>query len=106
MSNFLHATTDTNFIADTSTGLVLVDFWAEWCGPCKIMLPRLETLAEKMDGKARIMKLDVDDSPMSAQKYRVMSIPTMILFKDGIPVESVVGVRSAEELETMIAKHV
>ena len=62
---------------------ILVDFWAEWCGPCKVIAPMLEQVATEQAGKLRIAKLNVDDSPVTAQDFQVMSIPTLILFKDG-----------------------
>ena len=82
--------TDSNFKNSTQKGLVLVDFWAVWCGPCQVMLPRLEELAKKTEGKAIIMKHNVDDEPQIPSEFRIMSIPTMILFKDGTPVEKFV----------------
>ena len=62
---------------------VLVDFWAEWCGPCKMLTPVLESVANKLDGKVKIVKVDVDESPDLAQRFGIMSVPTMILFKKG-----------------------
>ncbi len=70
---------------------VLVDFWAEWCGPCRMIAPVLEKLAEEYAGSLKIAKLDVDNNPEIAEQFEVMSIPTMILFKDGKPVERMVG---------------
>lgn len=104
MSNVSHAT-DASFASDISTGLVLVDFWATWCGPCQVMLPRLDELATKVAGKAKIMKMDVDQNNETPSTFGIMSIPTIILFKDGQVVEKVVGTREVSELETMIAKH-
>ena len=104
MSTVSHAT-DASFASDISTGLVLVDFWATWCGPCQIMLPRLDELATKVEGKAKIMKMDVDQNNETPSSFGIMSIPTIILFKDGQVVEKVVGTREVSELETMIAKH-
>jgi len=105
MSANVHITTDASFDTDIASGITLVDFWAEWCGPCQVMIPRLEELAIKMGAKAKIAKMNVDEHPQTPQKFRIMSIPTMILFKDGKPVEQVVGVRSVDELVTMIQKY-
>lgn len=99
-------TTDASFAADISKGLVLVDFWAVWCGPCQVMLPRLDELAGKVGGTAKIMKMDVDQNNETPSKFGIMSIPTIILFKDGQVVEKVVGTKEVFELETLIAKHV
>lgn len=81
---------------------VLVDFFAQWCGPCKMMGPLVEKMAEKYEGKMKIGKLDVDDDMDIAQKYRVASIPTFIFFKNGEAVETFVGGMSANELEAKI----
>lgn len=83
---------------------VLVDFWAPWCGPCRAVAPVLEQLAEKYNGKVKIGKLNVDEEPELATSFRVMSIPTLILFKEGEKVAQMVGLRSVEELEGMLRK--
>ncbi len=70
---------------------VLVDFWAEWCGPCKMIAPAVHDLALEYDGKLNVAKLDVDSAPNIAMKYRVSSIPALIFFKDGQPVDQVIG---------------
>lgn len=101
----LKIVTDASFEADVATGVTLVDFWAEWCGPCRMMLPRLEELAVKMNGKAVVAKMNVDENPITPSGFRIMSIPTMILFKDGKPVEKIVGVQEIAALETMISRH-
>ena len=98
-------TSDANFERDISEGVVLVDFWAEWCGPCQVMIPRLGELAEKMGESAKIMKMNVDENPTTPQKFRIMSIPTMIVFKDGKPVEQLVGVKSVADLEVTLQKY-
>lgn len=101
----LQVSTDSTFANITKTGLVLVDFWAEWCGPCQIMLPRLEELSSKIDWKAIIAKHDVDSDPTTPSGLRIMSIPTMILFKEGQPVEKWVGAQDVSVLEAAIVKH-
>ncbi len=98
--------TDAAFAENIATGVTLIDFWAEWCGPCQMMLPRLEELASKVDGKAKVMKHNVDNDPQVPTQFRIMSIPTIIIFKDGQPVEKFVGVQDIATLEAAIAKHV
>ena len=77
---------------------VLVDFWAEWCPPCKMLAPILEEIATERDGQIKIAKLDTDENPTAPQKFGVMSLPTLILFKDGAEVSRVVGYRSKSQL--------
>ncbi len=98
--------TDADFTTNIATGVTLVDFWAPWCGPCQIMLPRLEELSAKVDGKAKVMKHDVDAEPATPSQFRIMSIPTIIIYKDGAPVEKFVGVQDIATLESAIAKHI
>lgn len=99
-----HAT-DANFAAEISEGVVLVDFWAPWCGPCKMIAPVLEELDGELDGKAKIVKVDVDDNQETASQYGIMSIPTLVVFKDGQQVDKTVGFQSKEQLAELLNKH-
>ncbi|WP_017473349.1 thioredoxin [Amphibacillus jilinensis] len=96
---------DANFATETGSGLVLADFWAPWCGPCKMIGPVLEELSEEMNDKVKIVKLNVDDNQETASKFGVMSIPTLLLFKDGEVVDQVVGFQPKEALEARINQH-
>ena len=84
---------------------VLVDFWAEWCGPCKAIAPILEEIATEHGDRVRIAKLNVDDNPDVAQRFGVMSIPTLILFKDGAPEARLVGAKGKSQLVDEISPH-
>ena len=83
---------------------VLVDFYADWCGPCKMMAPIVESLAESFDGKVKVGNLNIDEEMDIAQKYRVMSIPTFIVFKGGQALETSVGAMSKDDLEKKLQK--
>lgn len=97
--------TDQNFSQEISEGLVLVDFWAAWCGPCKMIAPVLEELDADMDGKVKIVKVDVDANQGTASQYGIMSIPTLLLMKDGETVDKVVGFRPKEALAELVNQH-
>jgi thioredoxin 1 len=77
---------------------IVVDFWAEWCGPCKMIAPALEEIASEQSGRIRIAKLNVDDNPDTARRYDVMSIPTLLVFQDGQPVKRLVGAKGKGQL--------
>ena len=87
-----------NFEQSISNGVALVDFWAEWCGPCKMQLPIIEEFSSEMDGKATVGKVNVDEQLELAQSFGIQSIPTLILFKNGKPVKKLVGLHSKESL--------
>ncbi len=96
--------TDASFEADVlgATGPVVVDFWAEWCGPCKMIGPHLEELSNELEGKVKIVKLNVDENQNTAIKYGVRSIPTLIMFKDGEPADMKVGAVPKSDLQKWV----
>jgi thioredoxin 1 len=94
--------TDANFADEIKEGVVLVDFFATWCGPCKMLAPIIEELAEEYEGKVKLGKLDVDENPETAGKFGVQSIPTVIIFKDGEEADKMMGFQSKEVLKERI----
>ena len=94
-----------NFKETIKEGITLVDFWAEWCGPCQQMLPILEDFSKEMEGKMKVGKVNVDENPSISAEYRVMSIPTLIVLKDGELVDQMVWVKSIEELKEVCSKY-
>ncbi|AXN40780.1 MULTISPECIES: thioredoxin [Peribacillus] len=97
--------TDQTFASEIKEGLVLVDFWAPWCGPCKMIAPVLNDIDVEMGDQVKIVKLNVDENGDTTRKYGVMGIPALILFKDGEIVDQVVGYQPKEALTELIAKH-
>ena len=96
--------TDGNFEDETKQGVVLVDLWAEWCGPCRRLAPTVDALAQDFDGRVTVAKLNVDENPTIPGKYMVRGIPTLLLFKDGQLAETIVGLRAKEEIAEAIER--
>ncbi|MGE5591888.1 MAG: thioredoxin [Bacillota bacterium] len=106
-SENLHTITQANFNDEVlkSAQPVLIDFWAPWCGPCRMIAPIVEQLAGELAGRLKVGKLNVDENSAIASQYGVMSIPTLMVFKNGQPVERVVGLRSKKDLQAAILSH-
>jgi thioredoxin 1 len=107
MADKLAAVTDANFAAEVEQhkGLAVVDFWAAWCGPCHAVAPIMEQLAAQFDGKVKVTKLDVDTNQKTAMRFNVRSIPTVMFFKDGRAVDTVVGALPKPVFEQKIQQH-
>ena len=95
---------DDTFESDVlkAEGAVLVDFWAEWCGPCKMIAPALEQIAKEMDGRVTVAKVNIDDNPITPQKYGVRGIPTLMLFRDGQVAATKVGALAKNQLQEWV----
>jgi len=103
--NILTLTTD-NFASEISKGVVMVDFWATWCMPCKAMAPVIEEIANQTIGKVKVAKVDIDKNGPLANHYGIQAIPTIIIFKDGMPVDTLVGIQSKAALVNALSKFV
>ena len=100
------AITDTEFNELTANGVSLVDFWAPWCGPCRMQSPIVDEVAEEMEGQVSVYKMNVDDEPKTAQGFGIMSIPTLLIKKDGEVVEKLVGFHDKNRLQEILNRHI
>lgn len=103
-ANVLKITSE-NFASTIASGVTLVDFWADWCGPCKMLAPVLDAVAGDLSGKAKVGKINVDEQEALARQFSIMSIPTLIIFKDGKLMEKVSGFRQQNVISAMIQKY-
>jgi thioredoxin 1 len=103
----IHEATDTNFETDVLKGsqLTLVDFWAEWCGPCRLLGPTIESVANEFEGKIKVYKMNVDDNPATPTRYHVRGIPTVIVLQGGQLVDQLVGNQPKDVIVQVIQKH-
>lgn len=94
--------TDASFANEVANGVTLVDFYADWCGPCRMLAPVLEQVAQEIEGKAHIAKVNIDNEQKTASQFQITSVPTMILFKNGKEVKRLVGLRNAKDIKEFI----
>ena len=108
MAEGISTLTDATFDEEIGAAdeVVVVDFWAEWCGPCKMISPILEEIAAEQNGKVRVAKLNVDDNPDATRRFEVMSIPTLIVFQDGQPVKRLIGAKGKGQLLQELSEYI
>ena len=108
MSEYITDVTEATFDQEVknTSGFVLVDFWASWCGPCTMIAPALEAMAEKLQGRVMIAKVNIDDNHKIASDLGIMSIPTLVLFKDGTELDRIVGALGEAELTKRVESHI
>ena len=102
MSDLVAHITDADFQSTVAKGVTLVDFWAPWCGPCRMIAPILDELAGELKDKARIVKINVDENPVVASQFGIVSIPTLLLFKDGKKIDQRVGGQAKPQMKAFI----
>jgi len=107
MSEFVNEVSDQNFESEVLNASVpvLVDFWASWCAPCRMLAPVVETIAEQYHGQVKVLKMNIDDNPMVPGTYGIRSIPTLLLFKEGVVKEQIVGNSSPGTITKMLDNH-
>jgi thioredoxin 1 len=93
---------DGNFESHITSGIVLVDFSASWCGPCKVLGPIVDKISTELSGKVKVCKVDIDDAPLTSTKYNIRSVPTLMVFKDGVKTDQAVGALSREKILSLI----
>ena len=101
----VYEVSDATFVEETKEGLVLVDFWAPWCGPCRMVAPVLDEISEELGDKVKIVKVNVDDNPDTSKEFGIMSIPTLLVKQNNEVKETIIGYRPKEELDEVIAKY-
>ena len=108
MSEFVNEVSDQNFKSEVLNAPipVLVDFWASWCAPCRMLAPVVETIAEQYQGRVKVLKINIDDNPVTPGNYSIRSIPTLLFFKEGVVKEQIVGNTSPGTISKMLDNHV